>query len=524
VIDGRRSVVSYLAVDDGKYFVFFISDYGAFYQKTLDTTRTILYFCAGIFIVLLLVSILISYKVYLPINDIFTNIWRMIKGKRTEEQAADPNLRHAAVAIGIAIEQLNNREQDGSLSADRHKNGYFRKLLLSEELPGGEIDREIAGYLPGFCGACVFAAVFRVDDHKAFCTGNTEEAVTFQLNSIGGLLENLLAQYGCVAFAPALDHLVAYLKTTVDEPGFKSASADIRKACDTVRPLFNVSLTVGVSSSGGPVGADGLRAMYREAYGYTNYRLIYGPGLLFGNRTVTTSVEKMEKAYKAADSIAASVKDLPPALFEKKIDELFSIIRAYRYESIMDVMIQIGDSLLKIVDGLQPRSHSISGIGTERFRQSVRECESLQEIKALLMEQYACINELISALKNTGSGDLLEAAVKFIEANYGNPSLSAAMISDMLGITPQYFSRLFRRLTSVSFPDYIKNVRLERAKSLLLANPYISISRLCEKVGYNSPSYFSSSFVKEYGVPPSKYIQLTRQISSQADSDFPKGR
>ena len=50
----------------------------------------------------------------------------------------------------------------------------------------------------------------------------------------------------------------------------------------------------------------------------------------------------------------------------------------------------------------------------------------------------------------------------------------------------------------------------EKAKEILISNPTININELCERIGYNSQSYFATSFSKKFGVPPSKYVLINK--------------
>ena len=107
---------------------------------------------------------------------------------------------------------------------------------------------------------------------------------------------------------------------------------------------------------------------------------------------------------------------------------------------------------------------------------------------------------------------MFNAAVKYLNECYCDSYLSAAMMANKLGITPQYFSKIFKQFTGMNYPDYINNLRLEKAKELLMSKPLISVTSLCEKVGYNSTSYFTKSFTKKFGIPPSKYSLTIKDL------------
>jgi two-component system response regulator YesN len=93
---------------------------------------------------------------------------------------------------------------------------------------------------------------------------------------------------------------------------------------------------------------------------------------------------------------------------------------------------------------------------------------------------------------------------KYIMDNYSDPNLSLDVVADKVELSAGYLGKLFKSITSVSFNDYLNNIRLEKAKELLSTTNEPS-SRICEKVGIYNITYFSTLFKKTYGVTPSAF-------------------
>ena len=70
--------------------------------------------------------------------------------------------------------------------------------------------------------------------------------------------------------------------------------------------------------------------------------------------------------------------------------------------------------------------------------------------------------------------------------------------------TPQYFSRVFKRATGVSFTEYLNGVRIKEAQRLLIKTDK-TIYDIAEAVGYKSASHFGRSFTAITGISPSEY-------------------
>ena len=64
--------------------------------------------------------------------------------------------------------------------------------------------------------------------------------------------------------------------------------------------------------------------------------------------------------------------------------------------------------------------------------------------------------------------------------------------------------RLFKKTTGKSVLTYITELRMEKAKELLIKTD-CSIENITEKIGYFSVAHFSQLFKKIEGITPGKY-------------------
>lgn len=80
--------------------------------------------------------------------------------------------------------------------------------------------------------------------------------------------------------------------------------------------------------------------------------------------------------------------------------------------------------------------------------------------------------------------------------------LSVKEAAARVGLSPDYFSRLFARQTGESFRAYVLRVRMERALHLL-EETRMKVSEIAESLGYRDVYLFSRQFRSTYGVPPS---------------------
>lgn len=112
------------------------------------------------------------------------------------------------------------------------------------------------------------------------------------------------------------------------------------------------------------------------------------------------------------------------------------------------------------------------------------------------------------ALRDKSSGNryglLIQEARDYIAENYGNSEFSLNMIAGYIGVSPGYFSSIFKQGTGQSFIEYLTKVRIDHACELLRCTT-LRTSEIGEKAGYNDPHYFSTAFKKIMGQSPKEF-------------------
>ena len=82
--------------------------------------------------------------------------------------------------------------------------------------------------------------------------------------------------------------------------------------------------------------------------------------------------------------------------------------------------------------------------------------------------------------------------------------LSLSVLAQEFHLNPQYISQLFKNEIGVNFLSYLTNIRMEKAKKLLLSTS-LSVAELAEQSGYGDYRVFTKVFKKSEGVTPSQY-------------------
>jgi AraC-like DNA-binding protein len=103
---------------------------------------------------------------------------------------------------------------------------------------------------------------------------------------------------------------------------------------------------------------------------------------------------------------------------------------------------------------------------------------------------------------------LLRKAIQVVESNIGDTLFGIDKMAEEVGMSRTNLQRKIKAITGFPPSELIRNIRLRKA-AVLLKNKSDTVSQIGFLVGFDDPSYFTKSFKKQFGVPPSGYIQST---------------
>jgi two-component system, response regulator YesN len=120
-------------------------------------------------------------------------------------------------------------------------------------------------------------------------------------------------------------------------------------------------------------------------------------------------------------------------------------------------------------------------------------------------EDGVVVSPVSESLANRSKANdwLMDRAEQYIKTYYASP-IKAHEVADVINISPNYFSSLFKQKTGKSFNEYINTLRVDAAKQLLEETPF-NVNEIAEKVGYREYKYFVDVFKKFTGYTPTKY-------------------
>ena len=114
---------------------------------------------------------------------------------------------------------------------------------------------------------------------------------------------------------------------------------------------------------------------------------------------------------------------------------------------------------------------------------------------------------LYSLAMHSGTFSQMARVLKVMQSDYAR-KLDVEQLANTAHLSISAFHRAFKEITSDSPMQYLKKIRLTKAKDLMVqesTKAYIA----ADKVGYESPSQFSREFKRYFGQSPA---EMTREL------------
>ena len=155
-----------------------------------------------------------------------------------------------------------------------------------------------------------------------------------------------------------------------------------------------------------------------------------------------------------------------------------------------------------IEGGLSPE---IAMTLTDHYFQSVEACHSVTELTEIATTMQNDFVQRVHRCRTQRLSKPIAELCDYIHLHL-EEELTLHGMAEQLKYSEYYLSRKFKQEIGTTVKDYIRSIRLEQAK-LLLIDPSLEIRDISERLHFCSQSYFAESFRRQYGLSPSDWRQ-----------------
>ena len=258
---------------------------------------------------------------------------------------------------------------------------------------------------------------------------------------------------------------------------------------------YLISNGIGISST--YKGAIYLRLAYEQALLSRKYAYMMNlPYLRYDDIPLKQNIKVENKTVtKLIQLVGTERHNELCELFEDVLGE--SMIEKMLYKDFEEMMRKLTEEILEYYG---------SFIHPSEFKE-IKEFytwDTYKSYKERLGRYLLLLNGMINDLheKNKNNTPMKEA-VDYIYENY-NKDLNMAMVSNHISMNYSFFSQAFKEYTGMNFVNYIKEVRISKAKELL-QDTTKKVAEVGHAIGYENEKQFMKVFKSVTGISPTEY-------------------
>ncbi|TBL81940.1 helix-turn-helix domain-containing protein [Paenibacillus thalictri] len=498
-LGGEKYFVSYLKVTNQPWVILKLLPMSFFEQKVNEKLFSIIKAVILIVIIGLAFSCLFSVIMYSPwkrilakygtmnrshsqqrgidafdfVNNVIANLQNENQTIKSMMDQNEPLIRHRLI-----YDLLNNNLSNNSIHFDRLAQmgidlplPYYMVLLISSGLQD-EAEAPDSGKM------------------KLYAFSLAENVLKEHFNLCGTLLDD--DRFGFV---------INLERETIDDPLRKTLQGCCKNINEQVQWVHNMTLTFSCGHTCGSL--DEIHNSYLQAKKLTRYKALNHAEIVF-MQDIRDHDERLEYPLHIEKALLHSIKSVDREKTKDILGDLFQLYISntkYSREQIHGMVIILVSTL---IHDLMQEGFEADFLNSEGVLK-VNECNSMAELEHF-MQSYlqTMINDLESQSDKKSTNLYISQAIQFVEMHF-RENFALTDISEYVGLSSSYLSRIFKQQTGRSLIDYLAKYRVEKSIELLKDGTRYSLKEIGSMVGFTEVHSFIRCFKKYEGVTPGEY-------------------
>jgi two-component system response regulator YesN len=415
--------------------------------------------------------------------------------------------------LKMVVAALEGKKRDkGNKNYSVDRNELVRKLIVGD-LTKNELDRSVLRLKEENYICCsLLIDSFKIVE-KRYEDNDLKELMISVKNAVSQILE-AMGMGEIITLAPEEYGVILAFDTASMNCLNERLSDILNKIRYAISNFLNIEVTIGISKVSSDI--NDIKSLVEEAKRNARFRFVFGKGknIYPENVEELNKIKKNKNNYITQQIVIEMGKEngLLDALDrleeEKCLEEMKRIFKineialSGELESIYIYYIEIVLMIIQYI--IKDEENDLEAIIGEEvdFYSELRKFDTIAEIEEWIL---TLLTKVITSIRKINQREkaTIKKAKDFIHKNYSD-RVTLDMVSKSIGFSKAYFSKMFTEETGDNFTTYLTNVRIEKAKELLVKTD-MKIYEICDKIGYPNIEHFSRTFKKLLGVSPIQY-------------------
>jgi AraC-like DNA-binding protein len=482
------------------------------YKNLLSNFQEVRNYVILITILFIIIGVIIAAyfttNIYKPLYKILSEI--KSKNKDTTKALAMNEYDYLATTFHSLV------DNNARLESNIHEYSFARKHELLLQILNGKASNTINAELLKDCDIklnsgfyCV--VVIKLDSiFKLYTNYTASDLSIFKFAILNISFEVLRGEFKTEGMEDGSDNVCLIIDLKNDN----SISMDTLKLL-IEEVHFNIQkyLKFTVTSAVGNVVYDyfSIHDSYINALYSSGYRMITGQNsvILYSDFASRRSLTQ-DYPYDIEKQLISSLKQRNEKKTEENLDEFFDYIKSYNPDEILMSVSQLMMIIVRTFTNLESFDLQGTGITFTNLNEGLKKHDTLNEmqeyIQTFLMQIINCkINT-----HNIKQQELINSIIEYLNNNFNDPNISVELIADKVSLSVNYLRTIFKEITNKSLSDYLLELRIEKAKELLLSTEYTA-KDISQMVGYTTTRYFYVVFKKFSGMTAEEFRKTAKR-------------
>lgn len=376
--------------------------------------------------------------------------------------------------LSMADALETGKKYEMNLSAGMYNLLLFRFTLGEENRKSGELLGEAEYAIEKLTERLEYVFEFQrgVEGWAFLLMADNEEQMSERVKELSKDLEEIMKNYSTIAYFGGIGQPVARLREL--EESFREAERAL-----AARFTMELNRIISVEDIRMAQNVDTLDDIEITSFGEIEKTRTMLEKFL--NNGAEDEIDEFVDVY---------INELPEENLKSVLMRQYIIMDAYI------VMMSFCEKIEGIEGEMQAQS--------EELKNSMKTSQTLEEIKnyiRMLLKKIIGVRDTISGRRYS---DIIEIAKDQIRKTYMSDEISLNTIAAEVGMSPSYFSSIFSKEMGKTFVEYLTEIRMDRAKELLMCSS-MKTSEIGYEVGYKDSHYFSYIFKKTQNCTPKEF-------------------
>ena len=418
----------------------------------------------------------------------------------------------STIKEGIVQESIDKQKADKIMAMASSGKVYIRKNALLNLLNGyiqEDFEKIIKEYDIRLDMRNLAVVVARIDNFYMHKEKFSSQEFAVFIETIENLFSTICSEIGKTEYTYLDDGKFTFIMSfagNVSEAAINSkVMANISAIEGMGKRFLNITFSFGVSAI--CPSFQQIPDFYKEACSALEKGYYKGSGYIVKMSEISS--EGMQKNFIGLSAfeqkgIITHIKEVDKEKVLLLIENIFQNVKekkvAYNSMKIMSVeLINIFESVIRELSVPVEAVH-IPGLN---LYEEVVKFRTIDEMILWFKQLFGKLMDVL--LKDNireGHSPIIKKAIEYLKKNY-DKDLSLSEVSEVVKVSPQYLSKLFKDECGKGFANYLNCIRIEQAKTLMTKG--VKVRDLADRSGFNNYTYFFTVFKTLTGITPQQF-------------------